>query len=299
MEQLIFEWTPIRIDLRLTQQFPYSRNFFHHLINHEGIIVNDMLVKKSYKLKPRDIVLIKDFSRFLDGWILEEAPAFPLDIRYEADDYLVIYKSKGILSHPNSIRDVGQPSVVGALWHHYKSLPSYGNFIRAGLLHRLDKETDGLMLIAKTEKWLKHFKELFQRKSLAPSISGKEAVPLKKYYRATCHLTERGKIFLESINLPHYIQETVHANIPHSIPKLGITKIMSMTNISWESVTLELEILTGRTHQIRYHLSNHGLPIVGDYLYGSDEEKSLALTAQKLVRQDTNNKEMEYSLDDK
>jgi len=62
---------------------------------------------------------------------------------------------------------------------------------------------------------------------------------------------------------------------------------------------LELEILTGRTHQIRYHLSNHGLPIVGDYLYGSDEEKSLALTAQKLVRQDTNNKEMEYSLDDK
>jgi 23S rRNA pseudouridine1911/1915/1917 synthase len=70
----------------------------------------------------------------------------------EKEDYLVINKPKGVLSHPRNLREVNEPSVVGFLYHRYKDLPSIGNFIRAGLLHRLDKETDGLMIIAKTEK---------------------------------------------------------------------------------------------------------------------------------------------------
>jgi 23S rRNA pseudouridine1911/1915/1917 synthase len=64
----------------------------------------------------------------------------------------VINKPKGVLSHPRNLWEVHEPSVVGFLYHRYKDLPSIGNFIRAGLLHRLDKETDGLMIIAKTEK---------------------------------------------------------------------------------------------------------------------------------------------------
>lgn len=83
--------------------------------------------------------------------ILEEAPAIEIPIVRETANYLIINKPKGVLSHPNSIWEVGKPSVVGFLYHHYKELPSIGNFIRAGLLHRLDKDTDGLMIIAKTE----------------------------------------------------------------------------------------------------------------------------------------------------
>jgi 23S rRNA-/tRNA-specific pseudouridylate synthase len=64
-----------------------------------------------------------------------------------------------------------------------------GSFIRAGLVHRLDKETDGLMIIAKTEQGLAHFKSLFQQKSLAESIEAKESVPLKKFYQATVKVT--------------------------------------------------------------------------------------------------------------
>lgn len=95
--------------------------------------------------------MIDDLERYLSPVLLEEAPNIDIPILKETTDYLVINKPKGVLSHPNSIRDVGKPSVVGFLYHHFKELPSIGNFIRAGLLHRLDKDTDGLMIIAKTE----------------------------------------------------------------------------------------------------------------------------------------------------
>jgi 23S rRNA pseudouridine1911/1915/1917 synthase len=158
----------------------------------------------------------------------------------------------------------------------------------------LDKETDGLMIIAKTEKWLAHFKKLFDDKSTSESNESKENVQLKKFYRATCHLTPEGKEFLENIKeLPYYINETVHAKIPYTTAKMGITKILSFQNNEtlkqWSTVTVDLEILTGRTHQIRYHLSHHGLPIIGDYLYGKDEGIPLQLTAYKLIFQDPNN----------
>jgi 23S rRNA pseudouridine1911/1915/1917 synthase len=91
-------------------------------------------------------------ERYLDGGILAESPAIDLDIRLEKEGYLVLYKAKGILSHPNSVRDVAEPNIVGALYHHFKELPSMANFVRAGLIHRLDRDTDGLMLIAKTEQ---------------------------------------------------------------------------------------------------------------------------------------------------
>ncbi|MDR0606815.1 MAG: hypothetical protein LBG52_00280 [Candidatus Peribacteria bacterium] len=78
-------------------------------------------------------------------------------------------------------------------------MPTYSNFIRAGLIHRLDKETDGIMIIAKTEAGLKHFKTLFQQKAEAPTITEKEAVPLQKFYRATCEITAEGASFLKEV----------------------------------------------------------------------------------------------------
>jgi len=299
MTELIYHGSGERIDTRLTTQFPYSRSFFHHIIERWGIKVGrnlQKIIKKSYKLSEGEVVFIDDITRYLSSIILDEAPNIDIPIILEKEDYLVINKPKWVLAHPNSVWDVGQASVVWFLYHRYKDLPSIGNFIRAGLLHRLDKETNGLMIIAKTEKGLAHFKKLFQDKSESETIAAKESWTLKKFYHATCYLTDEWKKFLDEIKeLPFYIKELVIAKVPHTEPKMWITKILDFT-IEDKKVLLNLEILTGRTHQIRYHLSHHGLPIVGDYVYGKDDKTPMWLTAWKLMFEDVDGEKIELKI---
>ena len=287
MQEIIYEWKWWdRIDSRLWNQFSYSRNFFHHIIERWWIQVNDKVVKKSYKLKSWDKVQIDELERYLSPIILDEAEKIDIPIVREEEDYIILNKPKWVLSHPNSIRDAKKPSVVAFLYQHYKELPSYGNFIRAWLVHRLDKDTDWLMIVAKTEKWLQHFKSLFQEKSESSSLEEKESTPLQKYYRAICEITPKWLEFLQDLEkswLPYYIQETVVAKVPNCTPKMWITKILNFEKIEDWLVKVQLQILTWRTHQIRYHLSNHWLPIQWDYLYGKEDEKiPMQLTAWKL-----------------
>ena len=294
MQEIIYEWKWWdRIDSRLSSQFSYSRNFFHHIIERWGIQVNLKVVKKSYKLKSGDKVQIDELERYLSPIILDEAEEIDIPIIREEEDYIILNKPKWVLSHPNSIRDVKKPSVVAFLYQHYKDLPSYGNFIRAWLVHRLDKDTDGLMIVAKTEKWLQHFKSLFQEKSESSSLEEKESTPLQKYYRAICEITPKWAEFLQEIKkiwLPYYIQETVIAKVPNCTPKLWITKILSFEELWDWLVKMQLQILTWRTHQIRYHLSTHWLPIQWDYLYGREDGNiPMQLTAWKLEYLDLNN----------
>lgn len=294
MQEIVYEWKWWdRIDSRLSWQFSYSRNFFHHIIERGWIQANGKVVKKSYKLKSGDKVQIDELERYLSPIILDEAEEIEIPIIREEEDYIILNKPKWVLSHPNSIRDAKKPSVVAFLYQHYKDLPSYGNFIRAGLVHRLDKDTDWLMIVAKTEKWLQHFKSLFQEKSESSSLEEKESTPLQKYYRAICEITPKWAEFLQEIKkiwLPYYIQETVIAKVPNCNAKMWITKILSFEE-SWDwLVKMQLQILTWRTHQIRYHLSNHWLPIQWDYLYGKEDEKiPMQLTARKLEYLDLNN----------
>jgi len=287
MQEIIYEWKWWdRIDSRLSWNFSYSRNFFHHIIERGWIQVNGKAVKKSYKLRFSDKVQIDELERYLSPIILDEAEEIDIPIVREEDDYIILNKPKWVLSHPNSIRDVKKPSVVAFLYQHYKDLPSYGNFIRAGLIHRLDKDTDGLMIVAKTEKWLQHFKSLFQEKSESSSLEEKESTPLQKYYRAICEITPKWAEFLDEMKkiwLPYYIQETVIAKVPNCTPKMWITKVLDFEKLWDWLVKLQLQILTWRTHQIRYHLSNHWLPIQWDYLYGREDDNiPMQLTAWKL-----------------
>lgn len=281
---LVFEGESERIDTWLTKQFSYSRNFFHHIIERGWVLVNWKAVKKSNKLKNGDTIEIDDLERFISPIILDEAPNIEIPIVKEEDDYLVINKPKGVLSHPNSIWDISKPSVVGFLYHRYSVLPSVWNFIRAWLLHRLDKDTDGLMIVAKTEKWLAHFKELFKEKSESEKLEDKDKVPLKKWYRAISEILPEWKIFLNKIegNLPFVIQEVVKAKVPNMTPKMWITQVEKVEKISDKQVKLYLQIFTGRTHQIRYHLSSHWLPIVWDYLYWKEDKQAMQLTAYRL-----------------
>lgn len=295
MQEILYEWKWWdRVDSRLSGQFSYSRNFFHHIIERWGILVNEKVVKKSYKLKSGDKVQIDELERYLSPIILDEAEKIDIPIVREEEDYIILNKPKWVLSHPNSIRDAKKPSVVAFLYQHYKDLPSYGNFIRAWLVHRLDKDTDGLMIVAKTEEWLRHFKSLFQEKSESSSLEEKESTPLQKYYRAVCEITPKWAEFLNEMKkiwLPYYIQEAVVAKVPNCTPKMWITKILDFEEISDWLVKMQLQILTWRTHQIRYHLSNHWLPIQWDYLYWKENENiPMQLTAWKLEYLDLDGK---------
>lgn len=316
-ETLMYEWSWSRLDKRLSEQLPYSRNFFEHIIQAQRLYVTTsqwqhITPKKSYKLKSGNQVHIQSLERFDNGGILEEAAYLDIvdqqvtnkathpyiHLMIEKDDYMIIYKPKWVLSHPNSIWDLQTPSVVASVFQYIKQssnwwvLPSTGNFIRAGLIHRLDKATDGLMILVKTEAWLQYFKALFQQKSLASTIVEKENVPLKKYYTAICDSSSKGTAFLEYIQnqLPYIIQENVVPKVPYPTIKEGITKILAIdTSAMWPwKVKLDIEILTWRTHQIRYHLSTHWLPIVGDYLYNDTcwEDTTMFLTAKRLVFKD-------------
>ncbi|NOZ44038.1 MAG: RNA pseudouridine synthase [bacterium] len=147
------------------------------------------------------------------------------------------------------------------------------------------------MLLVKTEKGLAHFKKLFQAKSEAQSLAEKEKIPLKKFYRALCSPTKQGEEFLHTIEkkLPFVLEEIVIPKVTPSIAKMGISKIIQRS-VQGKYILVELEILTGRTHQIRYHLSHHGLPILGDKLYAPDntenQKNDMQLTAYRLVFQD-------------
>ena len=272
-----------RIDVFLNSYFGYSRNFFHHIIERKWVLVNNKPVKKSYKLKCNDKIKVDNLERYLDSSFLEELPYIDIGIVLEKEDYLVLNKPKWVLSHPNSIWDLSAPSVVAFLYQKYKNLPSIWNFIRAWLVHRLDKDTNWLMIVAKTEKGLNYFKNLFQQKSTLENVEEKEKIPLQKFYKAEVNITQKWKEFLESIKLPFYIKEIVKPKVPYPWTyKLWITKIIDLRqNI------LYLQLLTWRTHQIRYHLMKKWLPIIWDKLYWNKENQSMmALTAYRLKFKD-------------
>ena len=158
-----------RIDKALSDHFSLSRNFFHNLFERnliEGIAdAKKKILKKSYTLEGGEELILPDLQRYENNQILSETPNIDLEVKLETPDYMVIYKPKGVLSHPKTLFDVSEPSVVGFLYHRFGQLPDAGNLVKAGLIHRLDKDTDGLMIIAKSEKGLSYFKDLFDRKS--------------------------------------------------------------------------------------------------------------------------------------
>ncbi|HBB04812.1 TPA: hypothetical protein DCZ39_08235 [Patescibacteria group bacterium] len=113
-----------RIDTRLSKEFSYSRSFFHHIISRGGVKVNNKVIKKSYQLKNNDQIDIDNITRYLSPVVLNEAPNIDIPVLLEKDDYLIINKPKGVLSHPKTVREVDEASVVGFLYHTYKNLPT-------------------------------------------------------------------------------------------------------------------------------------------------------------------------------
>lgn len=272
------------------------------------------IVKKSYIIEWWEKFELPELERYADNQIMQESPVIDLDIKHQTSDYLVLYKPKWVLSHPRTLFDVKEPSVSGFLFHKFGHLPAASGFIRWWIIHRLDKDTDGLMIVALSEKGLKYFRELFDSKGerlLKVEESGEKwrkvkegRGKLRKYYTAFCEITKKGERRLEiNKQFPVVIDSLIYPKTNTiGYPKRGVTivkqvlpnsKALANTsyNEGWNAILVELEIITWRTHQIRFQLAEIGLPIVWDGLYGSSYG-ILWLTAYKLEFVDPDGKEV-------
>lgn len=241
-----------------------SRNSIQKLIEDGKVLVNGNEVNKKYKVKTDDeITVLPGELKPLDA----EPENIPLDIVFEDDDLLVVNKPRGMVVHPAPGNYSG--TLVNALLYHCKdSLSGINGILRPGIVHRIDKDTSGLLIVAKNDK--AHI-------GLAQQI--KEHSFTREYNAVIVgHLKEN--------------EGTVNAPIgrnPKDRKKMCVTMQNSKNAVTHYSVIedfdgyshISLKLETGRTHQIRVHMAHLGHPVAGDMVYGNDK-KSAFLNGQCL-----------------
>ena len=243
-----------------------SRNRIQQAADAGCIIVNGTAVKSSYRVKPLDVVsIVMDRPKYENEIIPED---IPLDIVYEDPYLLVVNKPAGLVVHPGHGNYSG--TLVNALAYHFKDNPDYDvNDPRMGLVHRIDKDTSGLLIVAKND---------FAHRALASQIAEHS---FKREYRAivTGHLKEDSGTVIAPIG-----------RNPNDRKKMAVTDKNSKNAVThYETIEkyvgysyLKLRLETGRTHQIRVHMAYLGHPLAGDTVYGHPPKNELSLGGQCL-----------------
>lgn len=271
----------IRIDKLIPLKFnKISRVAVQRMIENGNIKVNGKKVKASYKVLINDIIEIEE-EEIKDSDLLPED--IPLDIVYEDNDILVVNKQKGLVVHPGN----GNPNgtLVNAVLAYCKNtLSGIGGEFRPGIVHRIDKDTSGLLIVAKNDN--AHI-------NISEQIKNHE---VNKTYVALV----RGRIKENeaTINMP--IARSKNDRTKMAVDKNGknaITHIKVLKKYK-DYTFIEVNIETGRTHQIRVHMAQIGFPIVGDGVYSNGKNpfgvKGQMLHSMKLkFKHPVNNKELE------
>jgi 23S rRNA pseudouridine1911/1915/1917 synthase len=259
-----------RLDVFLMDFFEdFSRSKVQKMVEEGLVKINGEVKKPSYKLKIGDCITIEE---------KEEATIKPqniaLDIKYEDNDLIVLNKPKNMLTHPtaNNMED----TLVNALLYHCgENLSDIGGNTRRGIVHRLDKNTSGLMLAAKTNK---------AHENLALQI--KEKTATRKYLAVVAGIVETDKGTI-SKPISRTIKETVKMKIAldkDKNAKEAVTHFKVLERFD-EATFVELKLETGRTHQIRVHMASINHPVLGDTLYGAKGFRIKGLQKIKLKEQ--------------
>ncbi|MEZ4989978.1 MAG: RluA family pseudouridine synthase [Saprospiraceae bacterium] len=253
--------SPIRIDKFLMDRLEKtSRNRVQNAIRAGSVLVNDQEIKPNFKIKPGQVItiILPDLPADHGGPV--EPEDIPLDIRYEDEHVLVIHKPAGMVVHPGIGHRRG--TLVNALAYHFKELPVMeGNQSdRLGLVHRIDKNTSGLLVIAKSDYAMTHL--------------------AKQFYQHTVDRTYLALVWGE-IDPP---DGTVNAHVgrhprfrklftvfpENDQGKWAVTHYRTLEALYYVSL-IECKLETGRTHQIRIHLQHLGHPLFSDDKYGGDQ----------------------------
>jgi 23S rRNA pseudouridine1911/1915/1917 synthase len=238
-----------RIDKFLSDITDDSRATIQAMIAQQHVLVNGEQVKNNYKVKANDVIEIIPFE---EVEMTLEKENIPIDIVYEDQDVIIINKSDNMVVHPGAGNTTG--TLVNALLYHIDDFKAIKGEIRPGIVHRIDKETSGLLMVAKNDKALEH---------LSNQLKNKTAT--RKY------------IALVEGVIPHNLGK-INAPIgrdPKNRQRMAITKQgkEAVTNFTvlqrfTEYTLVECELETGRTHQIRVHFNYIKHPLVGDPKYG-------------------------------
>ena len=246
-----------RIDLFLSNINPnLSRSIIQKMIKEGTISVCGKAVKPSYILKENDIIEMSDIKNKLPEISPEN---INLDIVWENENMAVINKPSGMLTHPTAIETRG--TLVNALLYNYgDNLSDINGDFRRGIVHRLDRNTSGLIMIAKNNKTHEFLVEEMKQKNF-----------VKKYLAIVKGTFEKNEF---EINTPigrHFSQPHKQA-VNGKGAKEALTKVKVLKTLK-DAALIELTLVTGRTHQIRVHLSSIGHPVYNDTLYGFGKMK--------------------------
>lgn len=241
-----------RLDLFLSRKLhSYSRSYIVNLILHRNILVNGEKVVKKYLPKVGDAIFVDtDYDTCDDNPIAQN---IPLNITYEDKYLIVVNKPKGMVTHPAPGNY--ENTLVNALLYHTNSLSDLNSKVRPGIVHRLDKDTSGLMIVAKNN---------FVHEKLSNQIRFHK---VRREYVGILHghfKNQKGRIDLPIGRNPKDRKKmaVVYKNSKHAITNYEV--IREFEKYSYIKFVLE----TGRTHQIRVHMSHKGHPILGDLTYG-------------------------------
>ncbi|MBU2062532.1 MAG: RluA family pseudouridine synthase [Bacteroidetes bacterium] len=245
--------TPLRIDKYLMGLIQNAtRNKLQIAATEGNILVNDLPVKSNYKVKALDVVRVMLTHPPYENHIIPED--IPLNIVYEDDVLLLINKEPGMVVHPGHGNYTG--TIVHALAHHFENLPMNSSE-RPGLVHRIDKDTSGLLVIAKTEAAMTHLAKQFEAKT-----SEREYVALVWGNVIDDSGTIEGNL---ARHLKDRMQMAVFAD--PEIGKPAITHYKVLERFGYVTL-ISCQLETGRTHQIRAHLKHIGHPLFNDERYG-------------------------------
>lgn len=262
--ELIIKTGGARLDKALADLTDLSRSQANDEIKKGTVLVNGEPVKAKYTVKEGDIISYQlPEEEILDY----EAEDIPIDIVYEDEDLAIINKAQGMVVHPSAGHSSG--TLVNALLYHIKDLSTINGVVRPGIVHRIDKDTSGLLMIAKNDK---------AHHILADELKAKKS--LRKYL-AIVHgnlPNDRGMIEAPiGRSEKDRKKQAVTAKGKDAITRFQVVERFG------DFTLVELSLETGRTHQIRVHMAYIGHPVAGDPLYGP--RKTLAGNGQFLHAQ--------------
>lgn len=279
----VFSEKKVRVDIFLSALFPtYSRSYIQKIIDKWQVSVNSKKISKNLKINPRDEIEIEIIPEKLE--ILPQK--MDLDIIFEDENILIINKNPWINVHPVPWEGWTENTLVNGILEHCKENLGTINWVeRPGIVHRLDKDTSGIILIAKNDFMMNYLASIIKDRKIE-----------KKYFAIVSGIVKEKKFRIESEiwRDPKDRKKMTVKNPLNS--KNAISEVEVLDYIDEKYTLLEVKILTWRTHQIRVHLSSIWFPILWDKVYGNEKINLEVFKKYWLQRQALHAKSLEFEL---